>query len=236
MANREQIRANRLNGQLSKGPASEEGKAASARNSMKHGLLSRPVLLPDENAKALAELRESFWVDIEPVGARECMLVEWIVRLTWRLDRIARLEAAVLTFQHFGAMAERSGEKLRGIALPTYPFKGALEERLLKSYRYSEVRTEQRQHEAELESDSAIFGAGFVRDSGKENAISKLARYQTLTERSLYRAFDELEKLQVRRQHKKGVPAPAGVDIDASGAQRQLVDPGDSRPAETGGT
>lgn len=53
-----QNEANRRNGRLSNGRKTPEGKAASAKNAIKHGLLSREVLLPDEDAGAFAQLGE----------------------------------------------------------------------------------------------------------------------------------------------------------------------------------
>ncbi len=44
-----QDEANRRNGRLSRGRKTPGGKAVSAKNALKHGLLSREVLLPDED-------------------------------------------------------------------------------------------------------------------------------------------------------------------------------------------
>ncbi|HEX9841636.1 MAG TPA: hypothetical protein VGC20_02755 [bacterium] len=46
MASKKQIAANRRNAKKSTGPRPPEGKAASAQNAVKHGLLSRTPLLP----------------------------------------------------------------------------------------------------------------------------------------------------------------------------------------------
>src|SRR5256885_551006 len=49
-----QIAANRRNSQLSTGPKTDEGKARSRRNALKHGLTGEGVALPDEAAAEVA--------------------------------------------------------------------------------------------------------------------------------------------------------------------------------------
>ena len=49
------LQANRANAKRSTGPRTEAGKAASCRNALKHGILSRSVDLP--NASAACDLR-----------------------------------------------------------------------------------------------------------------------------------------------------------------------------------
>jgi hypothetical protein len=48
------IRASRANGDLSRGPATPQGKLRSARTSLRHGLLARCVVLEDECPKTFA--------------------------------------------------------------------------------------------------------------------------------------------------------------------------------------
>jgi hypothetical protein len=49
---------NRRNAQKSTGPKTLEGKAAVRLNALKHGLLSRQTLLPDEEEADLVEFSE----------------------------------------------------------------------------------------------------------------------------------------------------------------------------------
>ena len=167
--------ANRRNAQRSRGPNTEEGKTVSSKNSLKHGLLSRDVVLPDEDAKAFAQLANRLGDALDPVGELELVLADRIIGLVWRLGRLGKIEAGILTDPDFV-----SG------TVPT-------------------------------------LGDAFMRDSANANALSKLSRYETSMERSLYKALHELQRLQAARQG-KDVLVPLAVDIDVSG-----VDPQSSR-------
>jgi hypothetical protein len=87
--------ANRANAQLSTGPTSEAGKAKSSKNALKTALTGRTVLLPEDDAERyeqhLLEYRKAY----QPVGERECELVQSLADTTWRLDRIPGLEEAL---------------------------------------------------------------------------------------------------------------------------------------------
>ena len=72
MTSDKQGAANRRNALKSTGPKTPEGKAAVRLNAMKHGLLSKDVLLPGEDESALKELggASGFTVDAtEDAGA-----------------------------------------------------------------------------------------------------------------------------------------------------------------------
>ena len=83
MATDKQIAANRLNAQLSTGPRTEEGKAASSRNAIKHGLFTEALLIPGEDQQHLEDLRQQFLTDYLPAGAEEELLVEEIASSAW---------------------------------------------------------------------------------------------------------------------------------------------------------
>ncbi len=51
MPSPKQIEASRRNAQKSTGPRTRQGKARFSMNALKHGLMSRQVLLPDEDKK-----------------------------------------------------------------------------------------------------------------------------------------------------------------------------------------
>ena len=89
--------ANRRNGLLSCGPSSEEGKAKSSRNALKHGLTARHLLLQGENPLEYRNHVQALHDDFSPKGALENGLVGRIADLSWRLRRVPRFEAALLT-------------------------------------------------------------------------------------------------------------------------------------------
>ena len=49
-------------------------------------------------------------------------------------------------------------------------------------------------------SESALLGAAYINDAGGADALTKLARYEKSIEHGLYRAHDELQRLQEKRQ------------------------------------
>jgi hypothetical protein len=75
MASEKQIEANRRNAQLSTGPVTPEGKAAVARNALKHGLRADCVLfVHDEDA--MQALRDEIADEWQPQTFTEWTLVE----------------------------------------------------------------------------------------------------------------------------------------------------------------
>ncbi len=74
------------------GVKTPEGKAISRYNAVKHGLLSKEVLINVENPADLAELNQSVYEALDPVGAIEEMLVDRIISNVWRLRRAIYVE------------------------------------------------------------------------------------------------------------------------------------------------
>ena len=87
--------ANQANAQLSTGPTSVTGKAASSLNALKTGLTGRTVLLPGDDAAAYQGLIESFVKRHAPVGDAEQNLVQSLADTEWRLQRIPALEMGI---------------------------------------------------------------------------------------------------------------------------------------------
>ena len=96
MATKAQMNANRNNAKKSTGPRTNEGKQRSGQNALKHGLLARDAVLPDEDPadfdRQLCDLEDT----IEPKNALEFELVRQIVDAQWRLRRLTRLETGYL--------------------------------------------------------------------------------------------------------------------------------------------
>ena len=71
------------------------------------------------------------------------------------------------------------------------------------------------------ETDTVSLGLSFIRDSNNANAFSKLSRYETAIERSLYKAVHELQRLQAARHTEGTVPPSVALDVDVSGISRE---------------
>jgi hypothetical protein len=89
------LAANRANAQFSSGPISEAGKAKSSMNALKTALTGRTVLLPTDDADRYERHLHEYKKAYQPVGERECELVQSLADTTWRLDRIPGLEEAL---------------------------------------------------------------------------------------------------------------------------------------------
>lgn len=150
MSSEKQIEANRQNAKLG-GVKTEEGKAVSKNNALKHGLLSKEVLFKKEDGQCLIELGKRLRSEIKPSGELEILLTDRIIANFWRLRRAMGLE----------------------------------KESVISEYR------------------------------GLENNADIFFRYETMLERSIYKALHELQRLQAARAGEKP-PAPMVVDVDIS--------------------
>ena len=96
MATLAQTTANRANAQLSTGPRSAAGKAASARNSTRLGLYSHALIIPGEDPAEWDALATEYEALYQPVGPLESALVMCVAEMQWMKLRYARIEAEVL--------------------------------------------------------------------------------------------------------------------------------------------
>ena len=91
------IESNRRNALNSTGPRSPEGKDRARRNALRHGLTARTlVFAAGEDEGEFARFAADLMADLAPEGACEEALAQRIVLCTWRLERVARIEADIL--------------------------------------------------------------------------------------------------------------------------------------------
>jgi len=86
-----QLEANRQNAKLG-GVKTEEGKAISRFNAIKHGILSKEILLTSEDENSLLELGKNLRSELKPQTEIELLLIDRIVANTWRLRRALKAE------------------------------------------------------------------------------------------------------------------------------------------------
>ena len=212
--------ANAQNALKSTGPRTPEGKSVSRLNALQHGLLSRETLLPGENKAVLTSLSEGLRAALRPEGELEDLLVDRITSVVWRLRCLGLIEVGVLSWHLEGILVERARQNVRTYERKRVidPFEEEEEEEV------TEV-TDKEKHEAAAaglqeaialqEEATATLGLAFIQESHGSDAFSKLARYDAMLERSLFRALHELERLQAARAGYPVTP-PLAVDIDVS--------------------
>jgi hypothetical protein len=96
MSTAAQILANRQNSQLSTGPRTEAGKAASAQNALRHGATARTVVLAWENKEEFENLQREYYERFQPDGILEVTLLEDIISAQWRMRRMELVIAAFI--------------------------------------------------------------------------------------------------------------------------------------------
>ena len=113
MATDAQTAANRKNAAKSTGPKTPEGKAASSRNALSHGMAAHEFMaFPDEDAAAYEASLVAWSDDLKPAGPVESALVELACWSRWRLNRCARHETSVLAYQARRAFGEHRRAQL----------------------------------------------------------------------------------------------------------------------------
>ncbi len=226
MTSDKKAQANRRNSLKSTGPKTPEGKAAVRHNAMKHGLLSQDVLLPGEDESALRELAGLLRDELQPIGELESLLVDRIIAAHWRLRRLGRVGTGIFLWQQYEEGAERAQQEAR-----TYEGDKRLSDILEEindfmptdEKKREEALSRVRELKAKQGTEPAMLGGTFIRDADKTNAFSKLSRYETAIERSLYKALHELQRLQAARGAGSGAPPPMAVDVDVSGVAGEGV-------------
>lgn len=88
MRTAKQIAASRANGTKSKGPITVQGKRNSSRNSIRHGLLAKSVMLEDEQTGPFLDFLNDLITKHQPVGRAETVVVENLAVAMWRRNRI----------------------------------------------------------------------------------------------------------------------------------------------------
>jgi hypothetical protein len=87
-----QVHANRANAVHSTGPKTDAGKAVSSRNATRHGLYSRELLLPGEDAAEFAKLRQGMIHRLQPRDVMEQQVVDQYIECSWKLKRLHAAE------------------------------------------------------------------------------------------------------------------------------------------------
>ena len=175
MATIKQINANKKNALLSKGPKTDLGKLNSSKNSLKHGLTAKQLVI-GENIKEFEQYRDQMIEALKPVGILQEQVVFKIIDVGFRLRRIGKIEAGIYNQEILHHEADEYKNKIAEKIV----FK---EEELVQS------------------SDRCINlkGLAFARDCKYGSAILKLNTIEDKLMNKYYRQLDLLKMMQEER-------------------------------------
>jgi hypothetical protein len=168
MPSKNQLEANRRNALLSTGPKTPEGKARSAQNAVRHGILSREAVLPEEDRREFLDLLTALEAQFQPATPVQEFLVRELACAQWRLRRVARIETGFIVVRTRQARKWEFDEK------PPEP---------------PEPTTPEKRHDR----DTLALGHAFGQNSGGD-PFAKLMRYENTLRRAYYKALDALEE------------------------------------------
>jgi hypothetical protein len=217
MTSERQKAANRANARHSTGPKTSEGKAAVRLNALRHGLLTRDVVLPEEDADAFEDLFNRVRANLLPEGPIEEFLADSVVNAMWRLRRLARAETALLHSRIHGLKADRLQTQVRSYERyeQTYPLQTVITDKAA----HTEAREAFQRARYERDRDEVLLGRAIDADAKEGDAFAKLARYERSLERSFHRALDELRRIQDKRQNRPSSPILDAITLDTEGTE-----------------
>jgi hypothetical protein len=177
------INANRENAKKSTGPRTAEGKAASSRNRLLHGLRANKHILLDEHPEDFLLLLKSLDDTFRPVGEAEEMLVTQIAADQWRLERALPIEAGIFR------------EHLETVAAKDYRT-----ERDLVNHRNNHASNPENVPPAPdpPDPDDRLTRA-FIADCDRPNSLTNLIRYKAAIQISIDRTLRQLKIYQAAR-------------------------------------
>ncbi len=201
-----QLQANRRNAIKSTGPKTTTGRTKVAKNAVKHGLLSRHIVIDGESQAEFNDFRADLLGGFNPVGPLEQHLADRVIASIWRLNRVGRIEVELLNNLSVADGGTSAGQ---------LPFTV----RITKTYEGSPNRyvDEPICEEPISEPDKdklqkRTLGELVRADLAGANILSKFHRYEAHIDRVLYRALHELQRLQAKRLG-QAVSAPVSIDV-----------------------
>jgi hypothetical protein len=174
-----QLAANRANAAKSTGPVSPEGKARSARNSLKHGFTASTfAVVRLEDLEEIAHLKSDLMNVYRPVNSQEVFALERMALAQQSIFRAARLESGLFT----NCMNETMDSHNQLFS--------PMSQELVGDGDISITRAQNRNY---------CLSDGFANQVRKSNVWPLFLRYQAQAERQYRRALEDFERLKALR-------------------------------------
>jgi len=177
-------------------------------NALKHGMAAEEVVIPGENPAELRALHRSSIATWKPVGAIEERLVWEMTFTDWRLRRARWVEAMFASAD----TKPGAGEFVFKLRVPPQVSRAVAEEP--PSDKPEDAKPEKDKLD-EPQPDSTPSALSAAETLFGPHPIKQLLRYEAAAERSYYRAFHTLERVQARRMG-RDVSPPQVVHVHAN--------------------
>lgn len=181
-----QQQANRQNSAKSTGRRTQEGKARSRSNALKHGLTAETILLPGEELADVEQISESLTLYYQPSTTWEEQLIGQAASLMLRLKRVPSFEGAL-----FHWVEQQDRMKDRGS--PVFC------EMELLDFSEADAASTAELNDRVVESDTEPQMGRTFAALLDQNLLSKLTRYETSLHGRLSSTLRKLDDFRARR-------------------------------------
>jgi hypothetical protein len=161
-----QVLANQVNAQRSTGPRTPEGKSVASRNSIKHGLSGKSVLIPGEDPEEFEAHLQEYTALHKPATIDEEFLVKQMAGTMWRIQRLGRFEVAIYEkapdanpFADPACSAELLTLNRYEKSLESSYFRSIRELRAIRKDQAATIRAEEKKEAAEAKAEKAAGDA-----------------------------------------------------------------------------
>ncbi len=194
-----QIAANRRNALKSTGPTSEDGKARSRCNAVRHGLTAETVIAGLEDAEDYQAFEATITADYEAETAVERELVLRLASVLWRLRRATGIESALFEQATNSVDGAQSRVLVELVGGPD-----GKQLNLVETDQHDLVPADAATHNVKGE-----IGARFLRLAELPSfPLDRLSRYEHLLWRQARQIMFSLETLRRRRSSPRGSSFP----------------------------
>jgi hypothetical protein len=202
------------------GPRTAAGRAASSKNSFKHGLASGRILIEGEDPAAFEALVADLEADYQPATETEALLVHDLAKFHWLADRAIRLQAVAFATSAWPEMPASLNVLIRYQTTNQRAFQTTLKSlQALQKERTAAEQTEAKSHTKDIdqfvsqppEIDGDEFPAGPPEGYFDGRALQALyyAEMNALEEQERKQANERyLEKLRSEQMDLALIPMP----------------------------
>jgi hypothetical protein len=166
------------------GPRTDEAKARTKMNALRHGLSGRIVVLPSEDMGLYLKFSRDFVDSLYPATPLESELAQTVADGYWRLKRFRTVEEGMLAMGHYEEEGDFDAEN----------------EEIHSAFSTEPLTDRPYPHDVEAER-SAIGQAKAFR--ANSNAFANLSIYEQRIHRGIEKSMKQLREIQTERKERR---------------------------------